>query len=52
MRAISNDFLMAVLIVCLPNDQNVTLFAKSCNLKFFFFYLFKLHDSTFQFVLF
>ena len=34
MRAISKDFLRAVLIGCLPNDQSATVFSKSCNWKF------------------
>ena len=35
-RVISKDFLTAVLIGCLPNDQSATIFAKSCNWKFLF----------------
>ena len=36
MWAISNDFLTAVLIGCLPDDQSATVFAKSCNWKVLF----------------
>lgn len=36
MRAISKDFLTAVLIGCLPDDQSATVFAKSYNWKFLF----------------